>query len=802
MGDNLLNIKIGGKLDSSIIQSSKEAAKAVDGIGKSVQQVNNITINVTNISKVGKAAREAGEELDGLGKKARGAGDALGGIGGAAAPGIKGAMQSIQELEDELDELQRKIRKATSFKEIDPLVAQYREVERMLNNTNVLTWGGNAEKAGKAAGSAAGGLSKLKKSGQDALPALTDINRVIQDMPFGFVAIQNNLTQLPQSFGALRAATGSTGGAFKALLGSLTGVGGIGFALSLVTSAVTLASVGFSAWTRGFGSNKKAIDEAKEAAEEYAKAIDGIRKSIADEATRVSVLVTALKNETLSRDEKKQAILELKKINPQYFKDLKDEKGFIDQLTNSYFSYINSLKTAFEAKAVDKQLETLFDKKLKIEAYLDTKVNSSTNKQISELKAQFEGELAKLGGLSVPTAEEFFKGNITEQQKKVFELQQLILKVEKPITLDFANATANKQLAAINKEIDGLLLRRSNLGSTALGLKPSSEKSSSSSKEDEQLKQLKDQLQGYQKQLEVTNKLREAGILPLNRENDALDLQLKILQTLAAIDAREVAIKAKPRLEIDPELADLEVTKVYKEFSERSGSKLTLKPFFEIKPIGGLKFDIGAILKDGKIPDNAFDGVIRQAQRASQVAADRITQVAIDTKSLITSNLSNAFSSLGEGIAAAIQGGGLEGLFGPLIATIGDAISSLGKAAIEAGTTALLLKTALQSFIVANPALVIAAGVAAVAIGSVLKTQFQKTKVPKFAEGGIATGPTFGLFGEAGTEAIIPLRKLPDLVGQMTGGGANVTLQPSIVFSGAGFQVMLREVDRRRRQLG
>lgn len=54
-----------------------------------------------------------------------------------------------------------------------------------------------------------------------------------------------------------------------------------------------------------------------------------------------------------------------------------------------------------------------------------------------------------------------------------------------------------------------------------------------------------------------------------------------------------------------------------------------------------------------------------------------------------------------------------------------------------------------------------------------LQTVAPKKKVRKFADGGIVTGPTFGLIGEAGPEAVIPLSK-----GMMGGGNTyNITIE-------------------------
>lgn len=45
-----------------------------------------------------------------------------------------------------------------------------------------------------------------------------------------------------------------------------------------------------------------------------------------------------------------------------------------------------------------------------------------------------------------------------------------------------------------------------------------------------------------------------------------------------------------------------------------------------------------------------------------------------------------------------------------------------------------------------------------------------------FADGGIVTRPTIGLIGEAGEkEAVIPLSKLGNVVGQLTGGNITYT---------------------------
>ena len=83
------------------------------------------------------------------------------------------------------------------------------------------------------------GFNKFTAGSNQAAFALTNLGRVAQDAPFGFIGIQNNLNPLLESFQQLKAQSGSTSGALKALGQSLIGPAGLGIALSLVTAAIT-----------------------------------------------------------------------------------------------------------------------------------------------------------------------------------------------------------------------------------------------------------------------------------------------------------------------------------------------------------------------------------------------------------------------------------------------------------------------------------------------------------------------------------------------------------------------------------
>lgn len=109
--------------------------------------------------------------------------------------------------------------------------------------------------------SAKNSFSGITKGSSEATASMVNLSRVVQDAPYGFIGIANNLNPLLESFQRLKASTGTTGGALKALGSSLTGAGGVGLALGLVTTAITFATSGFGAWTRGLFGAKKGADD-------------------------------------------------------------------------------------------------------------------------------------------------------------------------------------------------------------------------------------------------------------------------------------------------------------------------------------------------------------------------------------------------------------------------------------------------------------------------------------------------------------------------------------------------------------
>ena len=123
----------------------------------------------------------------------------------------------------------------------------------------------------------------------------TGLSRVIQDLPYGFQGISNNLTQILPAAGAL------------------------GLAISAITTAISFAQIGFGAWTRGLTDNKEALEDNK-------KAQEALYKDAGGDIGRMLTLVNAAKNVNLSMSERINAIKLLKNEFPTYFAALEQEK--------------------------------------------------------------------------------------------------------------------------------------------------------------------------------------------------------------------------------------------------------------------------------------------------------------------------------------------------------------------------------------------------------------------------------------------------------------------------------------------
>jgi hypothetical protein len=147
-------------------------------------------------------------------------------------------------------------------------------------------------------------ISRLQSTSAPAFASITksktnflELGRVLQDLPFGFQGIQNNLTQLVPAAGLA------------------------GLAFSALVSAITFAQTGFANWTRGMGGSsealkaqKKAVEDAKEEQESYNKSINDAKSSAIATGAALQGYVNIAKDSSKSLAERNTALKEANKI--------------------------------------------------------------------------------------------------------------------------------------------------------------------------------------------------------------------------------------------------------------------------------------------------------------------------------------------------------------------------------------------------------------------------------------------------------------------------------------------------------
>ncbi len=209
----------------------------------------------------------------------------------------------------------------------------------------------------------------VTSSGQATL-ALSNLGRVASDAPFGFIAIANNIEPLIQSFQSLSKQSGGTGGALKALAGSLAGPGGLLLGFSLVSSAVTIAiqkygSVG-KAVDALFGNYTKLDAQILKSAKSYEKFNESLRttQEISDQEeggtrgliVRVQALAAIVNDQTKSYNERNTALRTLAEINKTHFGELKIEEGLVKNLEERVRAYTKSIVDSAKAKGFEAEI--------------------------------------------------------------------------------------------------------------------------------------------------------------------------------------------------------------------------------------------------------------------------------------------------------------------------------------------------------------------------------------------------------------------------------------------------------------
>jgi archaellum component FlaC len=298
-------------------------------------------------------------------------------------------------------------------------------------------------------------FNKASSEGRRFNNTTLEMGRVIQDLPYGFQGIQNNLTQL------------------------IPAVGGLGLGFSALISAITFSQIGFRNWSRGVGGStdeaKKKVEEIKKTVEELTRPLNEIKLRIgADvagdtdaEIIKVNSLSKVITDVTKNYKERNRALEQLKDINKNYFGDLTLEASSLKLLTGRVEEYTKALVASSVVKAFSDEIGKVGKELSQQQGKL-----SELRQQLNAIAGDYQlvGKNAK--GLRLLTPQqnvEVAKLNtqIKEQEGLVFALGNTYKKLQGQVesaileTLTFKPLdTDNKGGKDANKELEKMLEER------------------------------------------------------------------------------------------------------------------------------------------------------------------------------------------------------------------------------------------------------------------------------------------------------------------------------------------------------
>lgn len=536
------------------------------------------------------------------------------GIGGDAS----GFEREINTVESQLRTLER--RREARVR----IGADVGDLDRRITQTN-----SNLTRLRTSLNSTASASQNLTRQTANGSNTLTQFSRIAQDAPFGIMGIGNNLTATAEAFGQLTVSSGGAGNALRAVGQSLTGVGGILLAVSLVTTALTFMSqqgltVGdvFNKITGRFDETKKALSDINKE----------VAKSAGSEIAGLKALTEVAKDNNLSMEKRLLAVKKLQDEYPAYFGNLTKEQILNGNVRTAVDEVSKALIARARATAIAGKLGELAAKRLELEEKREKAVLDIKEKQLKIAK-----QIASGGGGFVP--------KVGGGTASIGDEAKVALRTAEQAYRDIRDEIAD--LDAVSKKYS-------------------------------------------------------------DREAQATKDSILLLKD------KEKAIKATKPKEFQPK--NLQPVSV-------------LDPTTDIVPIFGLLTDkvdqFGNKMRELPATISTSMGEIRVAfDTSGQGALLALEKFNEDASALISGSIANTFAGIGEAIGGALSSGGnvIDAVGKTILASIGSMLQDLGKATIAYGVGLIAIKAAIK-----NPYTAIAAGVAMVAIGSVMSKAVTKS---------------------------------------------------------------------------
>ena len=285
------------------------------------------------------------------------------------------------------------------------------------------------------------GLDKLPKGAVDGANALFSLNQVARDLPFGFVAIQNNLPGVFDSFAKLSKESGGVRNAFKSIGSALVGPAGLSFAIGATISGITslvqsYGSLG-AAVTDIFGLQVKQKDLQNSLNLAYANSNGEIAGEVANLNSLSQILIST--NSTL--EQRNGAYAQLNKEYPGILFGISKEEIATGKVNEQIAKRIKLFSLQLELEGKADSIRELISKSAKEQLELGAKLKTGGFFDVLglQLKGFFQTGDAGVGGVLSAVTNTFQKTNA-----EAAFFNQSLTKV-------------NQELVVVNAEVDKLV---------------------------------------------------------------------------------------------------------------------------------------------------------------------------------------------------------------------------------------------------------------------------------------------------------------------------------------------------------
>lgn len=235
-----------------------------------------------------------------------------------------------------------------------------RELNIQTNYTSrsFATLAASAKKVVTPVGQTGSALSKMSRSSTNATNSLFALSGIVQDAPYGFRAIANNITFFSQQMAYSAKASGGFGAALKAMGASFAGPAGIIFAISAGVSLLDTFVGGMKKADTSASDFAKKIKDLRESILGSSDAFEKASNSTDEQRAKLNLLYGAATDVTRSMNERLNAAKQLQSIFPKTFANINQEAIISGSAANAYKLLADNILQVAQAEA---NLQTIIE---------------------------------------------------------------------------------------------------------------------------------------------------------------------------------------------------------------------------------------------------------------------------------------------------------------------------------------------------------------------------------------------------------------------------------------------------------